>query len=122
MGRVEQEQFEVVGGPSKFDLLIALSFRKYPPQDIILQILDTDGRKRQISAKVVLVTSLKKREDDGKEGHWWRIIGYSNDLRPPQSVHVFLSCILIEYSTKLRTGWIRELTSKEREQTKFLGW
>ena len=105
-----KKRIEIVGGPSKFDFLETIEFRKYPQQHVSFKIVD-EGKERELVTEVSTITPHDHSGKlPGEEGHEWFFLGGMRELHrdfPPSS------WIRGKYSTKTRTGWVEEISLKE---------
>ncbi len=105
------KRLEVVGGPSKFDLMNAVFFRKHPRQSIELKILDENGKEKIISFNVECIMPYDQGKSPGDEGSSWRMCGSTYDLEYNHRSVITTHCLL-DYSTKTRVGWLESLGRK----------
>lgn len=98
------DKIDIVGGPSKFDFLQTICFRKYPRQEVTFKITSADGSTSEISCRIYTITAHDhKGKNIGEEGHEWFFLACTNDIERLVSVRG-------KYSTKTRKGWIEPIT------------
>jgi len=103
----KQRTWTIHSGPSKYDFLEALSFRKYPTQKVRMTIQEEKGLV-SVERNIIIHTISKK--SDGfptLEQHNWGFVGYidSDGYKGSRAVEV-----VGEYSTKGRRGKMYELS------------
>ncbi len=101
---------KIVGGPSKYDFEIALSFRKWPRQQITFKI---ESRNLVGDTENVTISHIGRIDEPkklpGQEGHWWYFLGDADpeDIDLCQQGSGALRGV---YSTQTRTGWVEEIS------------
>lgn len=106
--KVKPRTWTIISGPSKYDFLEALSFRKYPIQKVKMKLQERTGDK--IEVREVQVTAVSKKSDhnseDRVEGHLWGFVG---NIDWDGTKGTYPIPIVGEYSTQSRTGRAIEL-------------
>ena len=115
---METQVWDIVGGPSKYDFIEALSFRKQYPQKVRFKIRSKSGLEEEFEVEIFAIMSTGERE--GGEGHWWRFVA-----SPPavsyEGYRVTLHFHLVGiYSTGGKNGRTGSLRSLDHDQCRLV--
>ena len=69
---METEMFEIVGGPSKYDFLTSLSFRKQDTQRVVFKVRNKKGVIEEFEVEIMAV--MQTGESESGEEHQWRFL------------------------------------------------
>jgi len=75
---METEMFEITGGPSKFDFIVAISFRKQDTQRVKFKVRSKKGVVEEFEVEILAIMQTGNLEDG--EGHWWRFMTSCPDV------------------------------------------
>ena len=95
------KRMEILGGPSKFDFLETISFRKFPQQTVTFKTVHDTEEQVEIQISTI-TTHNQSGKLAGEEGHEWFFIGHIERM---ENVRMG-TCVRGKYSTKTRLGWI----------------
>jgi hypothetical protein len=98
------ERMDIISGPSKFDFLETISFRKAPKQTVTFEIVQA-GNLTKIELWISTITAYDDPKVNEKDGHEWFFIGHIDmieSVRPDMRLRG-------KYSTRTRKGWVEVL-------------
>ncbi|GEM_PF-6841494 len=111
--KAELRAWAILSGPSKYDFLEALYFRRYPTQKVKMKLQEAKGAKTEV--REVFIRAVSKKSDNiggdprEEEGHLWGFVG-SIDWDGTKGTYSIP--IVGEYSTKERVGRAEEISDK----------
>ncbi len=110
--------WDIIGGPSKFDFLQSLSFRKHPAQSVRFTVRDKEGVVEVFEVELHTVMQFGGPDENG-EGHCWRFAtGYPVVVRDSHWVSLHFT-MLGEFFTGGKKGKTGTLKSLDHKQTRL---
>lgn len=103
----------IKSGPSKYDFLETIGFRKWPEQVSRFQVQELKGETRSEGEVTVCLISKKfdpSNASPGSEKHLWGFYGTLRITNNSRGVNSFV--VLGEYSTKTREGMLVEVPDR----------
>ena len=108
----EKAVWNIVGGPSKFDLIESISHRKYPGADVELRIQGADGAESEVRKVKICILSQKGDstvKEDCQDPQGWGFYGEMDSEMVSGHYRIHSVSVVGTYSTSTRRGTVREV-------------
>ncbi|MEI7480413.1 MAG: hypothetical protein WCJ59_02180 [bacterium] len=106
--------YEIVNGPSKFDLMEATFSRKfYSRSKFTLELKDSEGNFIELEVGLIALMAVESADDilACRDGHLWRIYSDICSVSPNNRRMEICGSLLSFYSTKSRKGKALKLSN-----------